>query len=55
MNEEKPIDLNKEKSFNLTLILNKTDEFIDILEKLDILYPIFSNSIKKNKRTKIQI
>ncbi len=47
--------MNEEKPFNLTLILNKTDEFLDMLEKLDILYPIFSNSINKNKRTKIQI
>ena len=52
MSEAKPIDFDKEKPFNLTLILEKTDEFIDMLEKLDIAYPVFSHAIKRTKELK---
>ena len=38
MIQDKPIDFTKEKPFNLTEILKKTDEFIDMLVSLDIAF-----------------
>jgi hypothetical protein len=52
MTQEKPIDLHKEKPFNLTEILKITDEFIAILESLDIAYPVFSQKIKHLRELK---
>ena len=52
MSREKPIDFNREKPFNYTEILNKTDEFILMLESLDIAYPVLSYTIKRNKELK---
>ena len=52
MAKEKPIDFNREKPFNLIEINRKTDEFISMLETLDIAYPVFSHAIKRNRELK---
>ena len=52
MQELKPIDLDKERPYNYTEIINKTDEFIEMLLQLDIVYPIFSQKIKHLRELK---
>ena len=52
MSDIKAIDLDKEKPFNYTEIIKKTDEFIDMLVSLDIAYPVLSHAIKRNKQLK---
>ena len=52
MTEAKPIDFTKEKPFNLTEILKKTDEFITILESLNVAYSVLSQSIKRARELK---
>jgi hypothetical protein len=52
MTQDKPIDFTKEKPFNLTEILKKTDEFITMLESLNVAYPVFSHSIKRARELK---
>ena len=52
MNEVKAIDLDKVQPFNLTEILKKTDEFITMLESLNVAYPVFSHSIKRARELK---
>jgi len=52
MSDVKAIDLEKEKPFNYTEIMKKTDEFIDMLVSLDIAYPVLSYAIKRNKQLK---
>ena len=52
MIQDKPIDFDKEKPFNYTEIMKKTDEFIDMLVSLDIAYPVLSHAIKRNKQLK---
>ena len=49
MIQDKPIDFDKEKPFNYTEIMKKTDEFIDMLVSLDIAFPVLSNAVKRNK------
>ncbi len=49
MAEVKAVDLDKEVTFNYTEIINKTNEFIDMLVSLDIAYPMLSHTIKKTK------
>ncbi|MFE3845775.1 hypothetical protein ACFL1L_02810 [Thermoplasmatota archaeon] len=50
MVEAKSIDYTKEKPFNLSEILKKTDEFITILEALDVACPfVFTHQIKRLK------
>ena len=55
MVELKPIDLDMEQPFNYTEILNKTDEFIDMIVKLDIAYPVFSHTIRRLRELKYRI
>jgi len=50
MIQDKPIDFNKEKPFNYTEIMKKTDEFIDMLVSLDIAFPVLSHTIKRTKQ-----
>ncbi len=52
MIQDKPIDFDKEKPFNYTEIMKKTDEFIDMLVSLDNAFPVLSNAIKRNKQLK---
>jgi hypothetical protein len=52
MQELKPIDLDKNQPYNYTEILNKTDEFIEMLLQLDIAYPVFSQKIKHLRELK---
>ena len=52
MQELKPIDLDKDRPYNYTKIINKTDEFIDMLLQLDIVYPVFSQKIKHLRELK---
>ena len=52
MQNQKAVDLDKEKPFNYTEIIKKTDEFIDMLVSLDIAYPVLSHAIKRNKELK---
>ena len=52
MNEVKAIDLDKVQPFNLTEILKKTDEFITMLESLNVAYPVFSHSIIRARELK---
>jgi hypothetical protein len=49
MSDDKPIDLDKDKPFNYTKIMERTDEFVKMLESLDIAYPILSNIINTNR------
>jgi hypothetical protein len=55
MVELKPIDLDMEQPFNYAEILNKTDEFIDMIVKLDIAYPVFSHTIRRLRELKYRI
>ena len=50
MIQDKPIDFDKEKPFNYTEIIKKTDEFIDMLVSLDIAFPVLSHTIKRTKQ-----
>ncbi len=52
MTEAKPIDFEKEQPFNYTEIIKKTDEFITMLESLNVAYPVFSHSIKRARELK---
>ena len=53
--KEDAIDFHKEKPFNLDLILKRTDEFITILESLDVACPfVFAHQIKRLKELKYQ-
>ena len=52
MTDAKSIDFTKEKPFNLTEILQKTDEFITMLESLNVAYPVFTHSIKRARELK---
>ena len=52
MTDAKPIDFEKEQPFNYTEIIKKTDEFITMLESLNVAYPVFSHSIKRARELK---
>ena len=52
MTDDKPIDYEKEQPFNYTEIIKKTDEFITMLESLNVAYPVFSHSIKRARELK---
>lgn len=52
MIEIKPIDLDLNQPFNYTEIIKKTDEFIEMIEKLDFAYPIFSHTIRRLRELK---
>ena len=52
MQNLKPIDLDKDQPFNYTAIINRTDEFIDMLSKLNVAYPIFYQKIKHLRELK---
>ena len=44
-----PIDLDKDKPFNYSEILKKADEYVRMLESLNIAYPVLYNMIKTNR------
>ncbi len=48
----KPIDFDNDQPYNYTAIINKTDEFIEMLIQLNVAYPIFSQKIKHLRELK---
>ena len=52
MVEVKPVDFHREKPFNYTEIIKRTDEFLEMLKLLDIAFPVLSYAIERNKELK---
>jgi hypothetical protein len=49
MTQDRPIDFDKDKPYNYNEILKKADEYIRMLEYLNVAYPILDNIIKINR------
>lgn len=49
MTQEQPIDFKADKPFNYNQIMKITDEFIVMLESLNIAFPVLSEIINLNR------